>query len=196
MAQGEEGEVDGAVGAELLERGEGGEVVVLSVFEDEDAVGGKPFLAQDEGWELVEVSQSVGRVGEDQVERRNGWGVEIAKDIASHQLMAWARYLQLGGHVLDELLLLTSHLDADNMGGASAEQFEADAACAAKEVERPTPVDVHAVLEDVEQRLLGQIGGGPCLEVAGRVETTSAVLTCDDLHFLDFFFNTNYRELT
>ena len=76
VAQGEEGEVDGAVGAELLERGEGGEVVVLSVFEDEDAVGGKPFLAQDEGWELVEVSQSVGRVGEDQVERRNGWGVE------------------------------------------------------------------------------------------------------------------------
>jgi hypothetical protein len=44
--------------------------------------------------------------------------------------------------------------------------------------------------------LTRQVGGGACLEVARRVEAASAVLAGDDFHFLDFFFNTNYRELT
>ena len=44
----EEGEVDGAVGAELLEEGMGGEVGGLAVFEDEDAIGGEPARLEDE----------------------------------------------------------------------------------------------------------------------------------------------------
>jgi hypothetical protein len=61
----EEGEVDGAVGAELLEEGMGGEVGGLAVFEDEDAIGGEPARLEDEVGELVEIGEVVGRVGED-----------------------------------------------------------------------------------------------------------------------------------
>ena len=64
----EEGEVDGTIGAELLEEGVGGEVGGLAVLEDEDAIGGEPTGSEDEIGELVEVGEVVGRVGEDEVE--------------------------------------------------------------------------------------------------------------------------------
>ena len=187
----EEGEVDSAVGAELLEKGMGGEVGGLAVFEDEDAIGGEPARLEDEVGELVKLGEVVGRVGEDEVEgcgrRRTGadrhgrGSVEIAEDVASDELMAVARDVELSGYLLDELLLGVTHFDADDMGGATAEQFEADAACAAEEVERSATLKVHAVLEDVEESLLCQVGGRPGVEVAGRVEAASAVLAGDDL---------------
>lgn len=96
--------------------------------------------------------------------------------------MLLARHMQLLCDVLDELLLLSSHLYADHLGCSTAEEFEGDAASAAEKVERTTAVEVKTTLQDVEQRLLGKVGGGACLKVARRFETTSAVLSGDDLH--------------
>ena len=95
--------------------------------------------------------------------------------------MSIAGDVELCGHLLDELLLGVTQFDADDVCGTAAEQFEADAACAAEEVERSATLKVHAVLEDVEESLLCQVGGRPGVEVAGRVEATSAVLAGDDL---------------
>ena len=193
--------MDSAVGAELLEKGMGGEVGGLAVFEDEDAIGGEPARLEDKVGKLVKLGEVVGRVGEDEVEgcggrsaeakgcggRRagadghGGGSVEIAEDVASDKLMAVARDVELSGYLLDELLLCVTHFDADDMGGATAEQFEADAACAAEEVERSATIKVYAVLEDVEESLLCQVGGRPGVEVTGRVESASAVLAGDDL---------------
>ena len=94
--------------------------------------------------------------------------------------MTRARDVELSGYLLDELLLGVTHFDADDTGGATAEQFETDAACAAEKVERPTTLKIDAVLEDVEESLLCQVGGGPGVEVAWRVEAASAVLASDD----------------
>ena len=68
----EEGEVDGTVGAELLEEGMGGEVGGLAVFEDEDAIGGEPARLEDEVGDLVKIGEVVGRIGEDEVEGGGG----------------------------------------------------------------------------------------------------------------------------
>ena len=95
--------------------------------------------------------------------------------------MSIAGDVELCGYLLDELLLGVTHFDADDMGGATTEQFEADAACAAEEVERSATLKIHAVLEDVEESLLCQVGGRPSAEVAWRVEAASAVLAGDDL---------------
>ena len=93
--------------------------------------------------------------------------------------MARAGDIELGCDLLDELLLGVTHFDADDVSGTTAEQFEADAACAAEEVERSATLEVDAILEDVEESLLCQVGGGPGVEVAGRVEAASAVLAGD-----------------
>ena len=93
--------------------------------------------------------------------------------------MARAGDVELGSDLLDELLLGVTHFDADDVSGATAEQFEADAACAAEEVERSATLEIDAILEDVEESLLCQVGGGPGVEVAGRVEAASAVLAGD-----------------
>jgi hypothetical protein len=95
--------------------------------------------------------------------------------------MAVAGDVELCGYLLDELLLGVTHFDADDICSASTEQFEADAACAAEEVERSTTLKIHSVLEDVEESLLCQVGGRPGAEVAWRVEAASAVLAGDDL---------------
>ena len=175
----EKGEVDGAVGAKFLEAGVGREVGVLAVFEDEEAVGGEPAVAEDEVGELAEVGECVGRVGEDEVEGSGRRGREVAKDIATHEQVPVAGDVELFGDLLDELLLGTAQFDADDVGGTSAEEFEADAACPAEEVEGATAFEGHAALEDVEEGLFGKVRGGACLEVAGRVEAASAVLAGD-----------------
>ena len=88
--------------------------------------------------------------------------------------------VELCGHLLDELLLGVTQFDADDVCGTTTEQFEADAACAAEEVERSATLKVYAVLEDVEESLLCEVGGRPGAEVAWRVEAASAVLAGDD----------------
>jgi hypothetical protein len=93
--------------------------------------------------------------------------------------MAVAGDLELFGHLLDELLLGTALFDADNVNGTSAEQLEADAACSAEEVEGATAFEWHAALENVEEGLFGEVGGGACLEVTRRLEAASAVLAGD-----------------
>ena len=175
----EEGEVDGTVGAELLEEGMGGEIGGFAVLEDEDAIGSEPTWTEDEVGELVEIGEVVGRVGEDEVEGRRGGSVEVAEDIASDELVAGAGDVELGGDLLDELLLGVPHFDTYDMGGATAEQFETDAARATEKVERSATLEIDAILEDVEESLLCQVGGGPGVEVAWRVEAASAVLAGD-----------------
>ena len=95
--------------------------------------------------------------------------------------MSVAGDIELCSYLLDELLLGVTHFDADDVGGAAAEQFEADAACATEEVERSATLKIDSVLEDVEESLLCQVGGRPGVEVSGRVEAASAVLAGDDL---------------
>ena len=112
-----------------------------------------------------------------------------------YELMTGAGDVELDGYLLDELLLEAPNLDTDDVVGATAEQFETDAACATEEVECPTTLEIDAILEDVEESLLGQVGCGPGVEVVGRVEAASAVLTCDNLH-ASGVLNTNYHELT
>ena len=60
-------EVHAAVGAVLHEMRVGGEVVLLSVLEDEDATGLQQSPLEDEGRYRRQFGEGVGRVGEDEV---------------------------------------------------------------------------------------------------------------------------------
>lgn len=175
----EETEMYGPVGAKFFEMWMGGEIVLLPVFENQDAVLFQQ--RKSEVGKFFESVEGVGGIGEDEVEAsacRN----DEAKYIAADEQVIGAGDGQFIGYFLDELLLRTSHLDAGDVLCPSAEEFERDAACPAEEVEADEPFEIHSVLKDVEESLLGQIGGRAGFQVAGSVETTAAVYAGDNFH--------------
>lgn len=179
----EEAEVDGAIDAELLETGVVGEVVLLAMLKDEKSVGGKPIGIEHQRRQFGELRECVGWIGKDKLERLGRTSTEITKDIATNQLVIGARDVQLLGYLLDELLLGTSHLDTNNRGGSTTEQFETDTASAAEEVECAKPFEIYPALQNVEEGLFGQIGCGTSLQIVRRIEPTAAILAGDNFHY-------------
>lgn len=147
---GKETEVDGAIDAEFEEAGERREVVLLAMLEDKKTIGFEPMGIEYQGRQLGELSQSIGGIGKDELERLCRRVAEVAEDIATNQLMIGTRDVELLGNLLDELLLRASHLDTDDRRSPAAEQLEADAAGAAEEVECAKTLEVHPALQDIE----------------------------------------------
>lgn len=180
---GKETEVDGTVDAELEEAGERRKVVLLAMLEDKETIGFEPMGIEYQGRQLGELSQSIGGIGEDKLERLCWRVAEVAEDIATNQLMIGTRNAKLFANLLDELLLRASHLDTDDRRSPAAEQLEADAASAAEEVECAKTLEVHPALQDVEERLLGQICSRSGLQIARWVETSATILASDNFHY-------------
>lgn len=189
------------------EAGMTGEVVLLAVFEDEDTARRKQSRLQDELWDIGEVRQGVGRVGEDEVESplvpiglfkcgRAGFNVQLL--LCSVQVLSG--FLQVAEYVTadelvvgdaefahafaDEAGVVAVGLYADHLFAASRQQFERDAACASKEVEGTCAFKVDVCVEDIKDVLFRKVGGGACLEGVGYVEAATFVDACDDAHLL------------
>ena len=141
----EEGEIDAAVLAVLQEVGVLGEIVVLAVFEDEDAFGLKQTALDDEVGQRGEFLEGVGRVGKDEVELLFT-GLDEAEDIAADcyhigdsppviRSGRTAAYNGGGGPnaklfqaVLNEAVVVAVEFYADDAAAASREEFEGNAA--------------------------------------------------------------------
>lgn len=145
----EEGEIDAAVLAVLQEVGVLGEIVVLAVFEDEEAVRLEQAAIDDEVGQCGELLQGIRRVGKDEVELLVA-GLDEAEDVAadgyhlgdSPPVIRFATHrgdsplCGRGGRpsaeflqaVLDEAVVVTVELNTDNAGTTTREQFERDAA--------------------------------------------------------------------
>lgn len=67
----QDGEVDTSVDAVVGKAGQPGEVVGTRVFDDEDSAGAQYSGVENESRNLGEARQVVGRIGEDEVERRS-----------------------------------------------------------------------------------------------------------------------------
>jgi hypothetical protein len=70
------------------------------------------------------------------------------------------------------------------MGTATRKEFEGDAACTRKEIERTGSLllEVDVGPEDIKEILLGEICGGTSLERTGDIEMTTAIFTCYNSH--------------
>lgn len=153
------------------------EVVVLAMFEDEDAVSlQQPFLEDDigDGRQLLEC---VGWVGKDEVVLLST-GLQEAEDITTENAgIVRTVPLELQQTLLDEAVMVAVEFDADNTGTATREQFECDAACTCKEVEGLCTFEIDILHQYVEDVLLGKVGGRPRLERAWYVKMTSLVFS-------------------
>lgn len=141
----EEREIDAAVLAVLQKVGMLGEIVVLAVFEDKEAVGLQQATLDDEVGQGAEFLQGIGRIGKNKVELLVA-GLDKAEDISANRYHIGdsppvirfathrggsplcggggrpsAEFLQA---VLNEAMVVAVEFDADNATTASREQFE------------------------------------------------------------------------
>ena len=176
----EQGEVDAAVAAVIQEPWVVGEVVVLAMLENEDAILVQEVSIQDQVGNLRQFLQSVRRVGKDEVELLVAT-LQKTEHVATNQDIPV--FVQLLEALADEVGVVTVGLHADHLLAATGNQFERDAARACEEVEGRGILEVDVALQHIEDVLFGEIGGGARLECAGNVEMAALVLSCYDSHF-------------
>lgn len=176
----EQGEVDAAVAAVIQEPGVVGEVVVLAMLENEDAVLVQEISAQDQVGNLRQFLQSVRRVGKDEVELLVAT-LQKTEHVATNQDIPV--FVQLLEALADEVGVVTVGLHADHLLAATRHQFERDASRASEKVEGCGILKIYISLEHIENVLLGKIGSRTCLECTRYVEVTSFILSCNDSHF-------------
>ena len=139
----EEREIDAAVLAVLQKMGVLGEIVVLAVFEDKDAIGFEQSAIEDEVGQRGEFLEGVGRIGKNEVELLMA-GLDESEDISaecyhigdSPPVIRFATHRGdsplCGGEffqtVLDEAVVVAVEFYADDAAAATRQKFKGNAA--------------------------------------------------------------------
>jgi len=170
----------------LYEAGYGAEVVLLAMLEDQETAGLEHLLFEDEAGDGRQFGESIGWVGEDEVELLLA-GADEAEDVAADEdVVAVGRYLL---HTLaDERGVVAVCLHAYHRRAAARQHLERYAARACKEVESVGTVKVDVSADDVEDVLFGEVGGGSCLEGSGNVEVATLVYSSYYSHIVLLFY--------
>lgn len=116
----EEGEVDAAVGAVLDEAWMLGEVVLLAVLEDKEAIGFEEWARQDDVGQFGDLRQSIRRIGKDEVELFMALGNKLKGVGADGE---GCGVLQLVEELLDEAVVAYIEFNADDASATSADEF-------------------------------------------------------------------------
>ena len=156
-----------------------GEVVVFAMFEDEDTLGLEQTFLEDETWNPGQLLQGIGRIGKDEVELLLARLDETEGIATKGDADLRIEFFQTVG---DEAVMISILFDADDVGAAARHQFEGDAARAREEVEGCGAFKVHITRQDIEDVLLGKVGGGSCLETPWNLKVPSLVYACNDSH--------------
>ena len=152
-----------------------GEVVVLTMFEDKDAVILQQSFLEDDVRDGRQFFESVWRIGKDEVVLLTT-GLQKAEHIATKGFNGGVP-LELLETLLDEAVMVAVEFDADDAGASPREQFEGDAARACEEVEGFGTVEVDVLHQHVEDVLLGKIGGRPRLERTRNIKMPPLVFS-------------------
>ena len=168
------------------EAGDGAEVVLLAMLEDQETAGLEHLLFENEIRDGRQLGESVGWVGEDEIELLLA-GADETEDVAADEdVVAVGRYLL---HTLtDERGVVAVCLHAYHRRATARQHLERYAARACKEVESVGTVKVDVSADDVEDVLFGEVGGGSCLEGSGNVEVATLVYSSYYSHIVLLFY--------
>ena len=156
-----------------------GEIIILAMFENEDAAFVQKVTIQYEVWNLREFFQSVGWVGKDEIELLLA-GSQEAEHIATNQkILVFAQFLEA---LSNKVGMVAVCLYADYTLATAGNQFQRNAACAGKKVEGCSVLEVDVILQNIKNVLLCEIGGWSRLERTGYVEMATLILSCYDSH--------------
>ena len=109
-----------------------GEIVVLAMLENEDALFVEKIAIEYEVWNLGELLQCVWRIGKDEIELLLAGSQEAEYIAANQKIPVFAQFLET---LADEVGMVAVGLYADHSAASTGYQFQRDAACAGKEVE-------------------------------------------------------------
>ena len=166
-----------------------GEIIILAMFENEDAIFVQKVTIQYEIWNLREFLQSVRWIGKDEIKLLLA-GSQKTEHIATNQkILVFAQFLEA---LSDKVGMVAVCFYADDTLAATGNQFQRDAACAGKEVEGCGILEVDVILQNIKDVLLCEIGGWSRLKRTGNVEMATLILSCYDSHF---YFELFYFEL-
>lgn len=158
-----------------------GEVVLLAVFEDKDAIFGEQFVLEDQVWDCRQVWQSVGWVGKDEVElllARLYEAEHIAFDECTTVIIEFLQTLT------NEVGMVAIQFDAYHRLCSTRQQLERYATRSGKEVESLAAIEVNISIHHVEDVLLGKVRCRTRLERTRHIEVPSLVFSCNYSHNL------------
>ena len=156
-----------------------GEIVVLAMLENEDALFVEKVAIEYEVWNLGELLQCVWRIGKDEIELLFA-GSQEAEYIATNQkILVFAQLLET---LADEVGVVAVCLHADDALATSGNEFKRDAARTGKEVEGGCILKIDVTLQNIKDILLCKICCRARLERTWNVEMASLILSCYDSH--------------
>ena len=120
-----------------------GEIIILAMFENEDAIFVQEVTIQYEIWNLREFFQSVRWIGKDEIKFLFA-GSQEAEHIATNQkILVFAQFLE---SLSDKVGMVAVSFYTDDTLAATGNQFQRNAACAGKEVEGCDILEVYVIL--------------------------------------------------
>lgn len=158
-----------AVVFELEEVGMLLEVMVRVMFHNEPAIVFQQFVMKDEIRNFGEVREWIGRTGKDEVVLL-GAMLHVFEHI--HGKHAHAGETEFFSRFFDEVSAFRKLLNDSNIGAAAGRHFVADAAGAAKEIEKLNRFEIEIVVEHVKQSFLCKIRCGASWDILRWVKLT------------------------
>ena len=158
-----------AVVFELKEVGMLLEIMVRVVFHNEPAIVFQQFVLKDEIRNFGEVREWIGRACKDEVVLL-GAILHVFEHI--HGKNAHTRETKLFSRFFDEVGAFRKLLHDSNIGAASRRHFVADAAGAAKQIEKLNRFEIEIVVEHVKQSFLCKIRCGASWDILRWVKLT------------------------
>ena len=156
-----------------------GEIIILAMFENEDALFVEKVAIEYEVWNLGKFLQRIWRIGKDEIEFLLA-GSQEAEHIATNQkILVFAQFLET---LADEVGMVAVGLYADDSAASTGYQFQRDAACAGKEVEGSGILEIDVILQNIEDVLFCEICSWSRLERTWYVEVATLILSCYDSH--------------
>ena len=120
-----------------------GEIIILAMFENEDAALVQKVTIQYEIWNLREFFQSVRWIGKDEIKFLLAGSQEAEYIAANQKIPVFAQFLET---LADEVGMVAIGLYADHSAASTGYQFQRDAACAGKEVEGCGILEIDVIL--------------------------------------------------
>ena len=154
-------------------------IAVFTMLYDEPPVRFQQVALEDNLRQALHSLKVVGRVGEDNVHRlTQPFHVleRVGLDGGDVQV------LQLRGGLLDEVHAPLIGIDGGDRDSPARGELQTHIACAGKEVDDGDGIEEKVVVEDVEQALLAQVGGGPDGERGRSYDFPAFVFASNNAH--------------
>ena len=156
-----------------------GEIIILAMFENEDAIFIQKVTIQYEVWNFREFLQSVRWIGKDEIKLLLAGSQEAEYIAANQKIPVFAQFLET---LADEVGMVAVCFYTDDTLAATGNQFQRDAACAGKEVEGCGILEIDVILQNIKDVLLCEICSWSRLERTWYVEVATLILYCYDSH--------------